>query len=203
MIIGITGGIASGKTYCSSIFERLGIPIYYSDDRAKLLMTDSSIIKSEIIDLFGADSYNDEGQLNRPYLARAIFNNNDLLKKMNNIVHPRVREDFMSWAKMNLTLSPYVLQESALIVESGSYKLLNKVILIDAPEEIRIDRAMKRDGADRQSILDRISKQSTSAQKREVADYIIENHENDQIIEQIVEIHFYLCLLYTSPSPRD
>ncbi len=192
MIVGITGGIGSGKTICAEIFEELEIPVYYSDQRAKeLMVTDLNLITSIKL-LFGEESYTEDGRLNRKYIAGLIFNDESMLKEMNKLVHPAVRADFLNWGRQQLKSAPYIMQESALLYETGSYRLFDKVIVVDAPIDIRIRRVMERDSVTEEQVLARMSKQLPSEEKREKADYIIENDGRHSIIRQIIEIHMDL-----------
>jgi len=195
MIVGITGGIASGKTYCAGIFESLGVPIYYSDSRAKQIMIENKQVIDQIITLFGDGSYLRDGSLNRKHLSTQIFNNKELLNKMNAIVHPAVGNDFFTWGQIQLQASPYVIQESALSVETGSSKMMDKLIVVDAPKEERIRRVMHRDGVTKDDVLKRMNNQLPSIEKRKVADYIIDNYEESNIISKILAIHFELLRL--------
>lgn len=192
MIVGVTGGIASGKTYCARIFESLGVPVYYSDYRAKQIMVENKDVIGAVSALFGDESYHEDGTLNRKHLSSQIFSNKDLLKKMNSIVHPAVRNDFFNWGQSQLQENPYVIQESALSVETGSYKMMDKLIVVDAPKQERIRRVMHRDGSTEEEVLRRMGSQLPSADKRKVADYIIDNHENPKIIARVLSIHFDL-----------
>lgn len=192
MIVGITGGIASGKTYCSGILERLGVPVYYSDSRAKSIMVESKEVRNKLSDLFGIDAYLADGTLNRAFLSKAIFGNKDLIKKMNGIVHPAVRMDFIYWAQQELKTSHYIVQESALLVETGSYKLMDRLIVVDAPEKERIKRVMKRDSVTREDVLRRINNQLSSEEKCKVAHYVVHNYQDNNIITKLCAIHFEL-----------
>lgn len=191
MIVGITGGIGSGKSYCAKIFEQLAVPVYYSDTRAKELMTQDEDLRNGLITLFGTESYLIDGSLNRKHLSSLIFNNKELLNKMNALVHPAVRADFMQWCQHHLQNSAYVMQESALVYETGSYKLLSKVILVDAPVELRINRVLQRDHTTREEIISRIDKQLPSSEKRAKADFIIDNDGSD-IVNEVMKVHFSL-----------
>jgi len=192
MIVGITGGIASGKTYCAGIFESLGVPVYYSDYRAKQIMIENTDVIQDITTLFGAESYLSDGSLNRKHLSSQIFNNKKLLQKMNAIVHPAVRNDFIAWGLSQLKENLYVIQESALSIETGSYKLMDKLIVVDAPKQERIRRVIDRDGATKDEVIKRMNNQLPSAEKRKVADYIIDNYEDPKIISKVLAIHFDL-----------
>ncbi len=188
--VGITGGIGSGKTTVCKIFATLGIPIYYADDRAKWLMVNSPSLRIGIINLFGKEAYQEEGPLNRAYIGGIAFKHPKKLQKLNALVHPAVFVDGENWQKEQLTLQvPYTLKEAALLYESGSYKFLDKMIVVTAPEEMRIERVMKRDELDREAIQDRIARQMPEAEKVAQADYVINNDGQRLLIPQVLEIH--------------
>lgn len=188
--VGITGGIGSGKTTVCKIFETLGIPIYYADDRAKWLMVNSPALQTGIINLFGKESYDEEGQLNRAYIGGIAFKHPKKLQKLNALVHPAVFVDGENWQQEQLALQfPYTLKEAALLYESGSHKFLDKMIVVTAPEELRIERVMKRDGLDKEAVQDRIARQMSEAEKVAQADYIITNDGQQLLIPQVLEIH--------------
>ena len=188
--VGITGGIGSGKTTVCKIFETLGIPVYYADDRAKWLMVNSPALQTGIINLFGKESYDEAGQLNRAYIGGIAFKHPKKLQKLNALVHPAVFVDGEHWQQEQMILqSPYTLKEAALLYESGSHKFLDKMIVVTAPEEMRIDRVMKRDGLDRGAVQDRIARQMPEAEKVAQADYIINNDGQLLLIPQVLEIH--------------
>jgi len=186
--VGITGGIASGKTTICKIFELLGVPVYYADDRAKQLMTASKVIKHQIITLFGTEAYFKNGRLNRKYIGSIAFNDPPILKKLNAIVHPAVIQDGHDWFE-KLKDVPYALKEAALLIESGSYKTLDKTIVVTCPEEIRLLRATKRDKAKVTDIKSRMQNQMPDAERIKYADYIINNDGKDLLIPQILDIH--------------
>ncbi len=188
--IGITGGIGSGKTTVCKIFESLGIPVYYADDRAKWLMANQADLKSKISELFGEEAYDESGQLNRGHIAKIAFSNPEILKELNAIVHPAVGEDGIAWMKEQEQKNvPYALKEAALIFESGSYKQLDKVITVYAPEYLRIERVMKRDNSTREAIKSRIDKQMPEEKKIALSDYVIYNNGKQSLIQQVIKIH--------------
>ncbi len=189
--VGLTGGIGVGKTVCSHIFEELGVPIYNSDNEAKRLMVEKEHLKAAIIDVFGEKSYLKNGALNKAHIASIIFEDSHKLSQINQIVHPAVRSDFIEWC-FTYKSEVYVIQESALIFESGSYRLFDKTIIVHASDEIRIDRVMKRDKVSRQSVLDRMAKQMPQEEKIELADYVIVNNGEESLIKQIIDIHIDL-----------
>lgn len=188
--VGITGGIGSGKTTVCKIFETLGIPIYYADDRAKWLMVNSPALQTGIINLFGKESYDEVGQLNRAYIGGIAFKHPKKLQKLNALVHPAVFVDGENWQQEQMILqAPYTLKEAALLYESGSHKFLDKMIVVTAPEALRIERVMKRDGLDKTAVQDRIARQMPEEEKVAQADYIINNDGQQLLIPQVLDIH--------------
>lgn len=190
--VGITGGIGSGKTTACKIFEFLGIPVYYADDRAKYIMNHDPEVRTKIIEGFGQEAYKD-GFLDRGYIAGIVFQDAEKLALINSIVHPAVALDSQLW--FELQSAPYALKEAALLVENGSYTSLDLLISVSAPEDIRADRVMKRDGTSREQVLERMKNQLPQSEKDAVADYIIYNTGERSIIEQILKIHKELILL--------
>lgn len=188
MKIGITGGIGSGKTTVCKIFEVLNIPIYYADDQAKRLMIENDTLKKGIIELFGANAYLEDGQLNRAHIAGIAFNDTNILKALNGLVHPAVQKDANEWAASQ-TDAPYSLREAALIFEGGGYKLLDKVITVFAPKEVRINRVMARDNVDKAAVEARMSKQMPDEEKVKLADFVIINDGKTSLVEQVVKVH--------------
>jgi dephospho-CoA kinase len=186
--IGITGGIGSGKTTVCHIFETLGIPIYYADDRAKALMvTDKKVIKS-IISLFGTEAYLPDGSLNRQHIAQIAFHNPLILKELNNIVHPSVFRDGERWHKAQ-KFAPYTLKEAALLFESGSHTALDKIIAVYAPKELRIERVIARSGLNREEVESRMAKQLSDEEKMARADFVIYNDGTQLLLPQVMTIH--------------
>lgn len=192
-IVGITGGIGSGKTTVCKIFEVLGVHVYYADERAKWLLNNDIEIKHRVIDLLGIDAYVD-GMLNRTYVAGKVFNDSTLLDAYNNIVHPAVAEDTLSFSSKYLDY-PYILKEAALLVETGSYLTLDKLIVVTAPVSVRINRVVMRDQITESEVMARINNQLPEEEKVKVADYIIVNDGNSSLIEQVKAIHQELLLL--------
>ncbi len=186
--VGITGGIGSGKTTVCKIFESLGIPVYYADDRAKLLMVENTEIVEGVKSLFGADAYFPDGSLNRKKIAAAAFQNKDLLAKLNKIVHPAVFQDSITWLNAHAE-APYTLKEAAILFESGSFRLMDKNITVFAPEWDRIGRVMKRDGTAFDEVLSRISKQMPDHEKIKLADFLIYNDGSKSLIKQVINLH--------------
>ncbi|GLU44505.1 dephospho-CoA kinase [Allomuricauda sp. NBRC 101325] len=172
MIVGLTGGIGSGKSTVAKMFEELGVPVYDSDKEAKQLMATSIKVKESIIELLGAASYVD-GTLNRPYIAGKVFTDPILLEKLNKIVHPAIRSHFLEWAKAQTT--PYVIQETALIFENDAQDKYDSTILVTAPLTLRLQRVMERDKVEKKAVVDRTKNQMEDGEKLKHADYHIEN----------------------------
>lgn len=185
--VGITGGIGSGKSTVCRIFETLQIPIYYADDRAKWLMSNEQNVKKEILSLFGEAAYFADGSLNRGHIASIVFKNSSKLSELNQIVHPAVAKDGKNWFN-SLKNMPYAIKEAALLIESGSHKQLDKLIVVTAPLELRIERVMARDNAKKEDIEARIAKQMDEAEKVKLADFVIINDGQHPLIPQVLEI---------------
>lgn len=171
-IIGLTGGIGSGKTTVANYFKSYGIPVYIADDEARKIMQSTDIMEA-IKDLFGADVFENE-TLNREKLAKIVFNNPESLEKLNGIVHPAVKKHFEQWLLQNLE-APYVIYEAAILFESGRYKDCDIIITVTAPIESRIQRVIKRDNTTRELVLKRINAQWTDEKRISKSDFVIEN----------------------------
>jgi dephospho-CoA kinase len=196
--IGITGGIGSGKSTVCRLFEKLGIPIYFADDRAKWLMNSQEDLKEKLILNFGSLVYNEAGELDRGYLANIVFNDNAKLEILNGIVHPAVFEDGVKWQEKQEALGvKYTLKEAALLFETGSYLGLDKIIVVTAPEEVRIKRVMARDNITEEEVMARINKQMPQAEKEKKADFIITNIAWESLNIQASAIHEDLLYLVT------
>jgi dephospho-CoA kinase len=186
--VGITGNIGSGKTTVSKIFEVLGIPVFYADDAAKNVMVTDGILIDAIKKTFGAESYFDDGSLNRKHIAGIVFNSEAELAKLNAIVHPATFRAFDNWLPQHQH-APYVLKEAALLFESDSYKMCDKTIMVTAPLEMRVKRVVLRDKLTMEEILKREAKQFTAEKKLELADYAISNDEQELVIPQVLGLH--------------
>jgi len=184
--IGITGSIGSGKTYVSKVFESLGIPVFNADNEAKKIMSCSFDLINSIKNEFGDDIY-DKYSLNNRKLASIVFSDSKKLKKLNSLVHPYVKQEFLNWCKKQK--SPYVIKEAAILFESNSYKELDSVICISAPKKLRIDRVKARDGFKDYEINNRIKNQFSQEEKENLSDYIIVNDEKDSLLTQIIRVH--------------
>ena len=190
--VGITGGIGSGKTTVCKIFEILGIPVYYADERAKWLMEHQKPLAEGILALLGQEAYTGEGKLNRAWISGKVFGNPELLNQLNALVHPAVAQDGLDWQNRQ-TGCPYTLREAALLFESGSYLFLDKTIVVTAPLELRIRRVMDRDSVSMPAVQERIDRQMPEEEKVKKADYIIYNDGEKLLIPQVMAIHYALA----------
>ncbi len=186
MMLGVTGGIGSGKTSVCRVFSVLGIPVFSADPEAKVLMDSDGRIREKINSITGRDMY-PEGVLDRPGLAAIIFNDRDLLLRVNSAVHPVVMEQFMDWAEGQN--SPYVIIEVAILFESGAADLVDRILTVTAPMEERIERVMMRNRMTREQVLERIRNQHDDEYLVSRSDYVIDNSENDMIIPAVLDIH--------------
>ncbi|TXE12651.1 dephospho-CoA kinase [Algoriphagus aquimarinus] len=188
ILVGITGGIGSGKSTVAKIFSILGIPIYFADDRAKWLMGNDEHLKTQIKDAFGSESYLSNGALDRSFLAKTVFSDPEKVKTINSLVHPAVGRDFSDWASQQTT--PYVLKEAALIFETGSNDALDHVINVSSPLKVRIARTLMRDPfRSEEQVNQIINQQLPDEQKNELADFVIKNTDNKLLIPQVLKIH--------------
>ncbi|HZJ36199.1 MAG TPA: dephospho-CoA kinase [Gillisia sp.] len=185
-VIGLTGGMGSGKTTVANFFKELGIPVYIADDQAKSLMNTSAEVKSKIIGLLGKKAYPD-GILDRKYVAAQVFNSEEKLEKLNSIVHPAVANDFENWK--NSQNSPYVIYEAAILFEKGGNKKCDAVILVTAPYEERIKRIKSRDKSSEEDIEARMKHQWSDSKKRKLADFQIKNLNLRNTRERVRKLH--------------
>ena len=184
--IGITGGIGSGKSVVSRLLEVMGIPVYISDTASKGLMISDVFIQQELQALLGKEVYAG-GVLNKPLLASYLFGSADHARQVNGIVHPRVKADFRHWVRQH-SAYPIVGIESAILVEAGFADEVDKVVMVYAPEEIRIARAVRRDASSREQIEKRIRSQMNDEEKRRYADFVIANDGATPLIPQVLEL---------------
>lgn len=184
-IIGLTGGIGSGKTMIANYMQSKGVPVYIADDEAKKIMQ-SAEVKELICCEFG-DAVLKDDNIDTGMLAKLVFNNPDKLQKLNGIVHPLVASHFEEWLKKHNDF-PFIIKEAAILFESGSFKKCDAIIAVIAPLETRIDRILKRDKTDRESILKRIENQWTDEEKMSKSHFIIRNITKKDTINQVDEI---------------
>lgn len=198
LIIGVTGGIGSGKSLVCSVFNVLGAPCYNADRSARLLMEDDPEVITEIKKLFGNKAYNASGQLNRDHVARIAFEDKNIVQKLNAIVHPAVGRDFSSW--INKNDHPYVIKEAALLIESGSYKSLNFLINVQAPLGMRINRVLKRDPyRSKEELVKIIDNQLSDEDRNMNSDFILNNNNEKLLVPQILELDQKFQSGFTKP----
>ncbi len=184
--IGLTGGIGSGKTTIATIFNSFGIPIYNSDVRAKHIMNSNIELINSIKKLLGEESYIEE-QLNRAYISKKVFTTPSLLQQLNNLVHPKVAKDFDEWCFKHRN-EPFVIKEAAILIESKAYLSLDKIIVVNAPKDIRIQRVLKRDNSNLDAVKARINNQITEKERNKYADFVINNDGETSLILQVKSI---------------
>jgi len=186
IIIGLTGGIGSGKSTVAKIFAQLGIPVLDADATAKAIMNEDHSVKTKLIELFGEDAYK-ENQLNRPYIAQLVFEDAFKLQQLNAIIHPITIQYAKDWASKQT--APYVIKEAALFFESGSSEGVEKIIGVTAPKHIRIQRVMQRDQITREDVIKRMEHQLEDSLKMKLCDWVIQNDDMHLLIPQILAIH--------------
>ena len=184
-IIGLTGGIGSGKTTVAKLLESKGYSVYYSDIRAKEIVNNNAFLKTRIIQLLGDKAYDQDGKYNRKWVAQRVFNNEKLLLELNEIIHPVVKSDFEFWVREQK--GDFIFKETALLFELNLDKNCFKTILVTADESLRIKRVMERDGKTYQEIENIIQKQIPEKEKRKRADLIIQNNTDLENLGKEVE----------------
>jgi len=184
--VGITGNIGSGKTTVCKVFETIGIPVFYADELARSMLQEPEVVNS-IVQAFGNSVLSQDGKINRTALAQFVFNNKESLQQLNQIIHPLVRGKFEDWAAARYNF-PYIIQEAAILVETGLYKNFDKIIVVSAPETVRIKRVMERDGVSESDVRARGANQLPQEMLEEKADFIIFNNGNTSVISQVLEI---------------
>lgn len=185
--LGVTGGIGSGKSLVCGVLEKLGVPVYYADREAQRLMNSNAELRRGIESVFGNAIYS-EGTLDRKELGRQVFGDHLLLEKLNKLVHPLVQDDFMIWSESGFD-APYVVEEAAILFESGSAKNMDLTVIVYAPEALRIKRVEKRDGISSSEVKLRMNKQMNEEEKLKLADRVLYNDEASLLLPQIIELH--------------
>lgn len=185
-VVGLTGGIGSGKSTVAGMFKALSIPVYNADMEAKNLMNTSDSLKKGILKLFGEKAYK-KGSLNREYIAGIVFKDKEKLKALNELVHPLVRSHFLSW--LDMQSAPYVIQENPLIFEKNDQNLFDYVITVTAKKEDKIQRVMDRDGIGESQVLERMDNQLDDSLKIAGSDFVIVNETLQNTRKQVNDIH--------------
>ncbi len=186
--VGLTGGIGSGKSLVACVLKRLGVPVYDSDLETKRLYVTNPELKRQLIENFGPETYFKNGQLNRKFLGEIIFGDKSKLGLINKIVHPIVRLDFEEWIKKNDKRN-YIIKEAAILIESGAYKQVDKIIVVNSPLKLRIKRVIVRDNTTQEEVLKRMKSQLSGEQLLTYADYIVKNDNENLLLPQILTIH--------------
>lgn len=188
LLVGITGGIGSGKSTVCKLFTLLGIPVYTADDRAKWLMSHEPQLKEKILASLGTESYTSNGELNRGYLAETVFSNPEKVAALNALVHPAVGKDFAEWVSQQN--APYLIKEAALLFETGAAKELDYVINVSSPLRVRIARVLLRDPQRTEEQVNQIiDQQLPDEEKNELADFSIKNTDNKLLLPQVIALH--------------
>ncbi len=186
MIVGLTGGIGSGKSTVAQLFEILGCALFNSDEAAKSVYFNEHI-KSQVINLLGTQAYICSYELDKPFISKKIFSNTDLLHQLNSIIHPEVKKCFENFKSENQ--GKIIIKESALLFEAKTNKDLDKIILVAADDELRISRVMARDGLSKEEVLNKIKSQLPQQEKIKLADFVIYNNEEEFLITHVLKIH--------------
>jgi dephospho-CoA kinase len=190
-LVGLTGGIGSGKSLVCSILGLCGIPVFDSDREAKVLMHRDPNLRAEIKQVFGAKSYLPDKRLNREFLASKVFNDQEKLQKLNSLVHPAVRRALSQWYNEHRD-APYLIQEAAILFESGAFHHCAKTIVVYAPRDVRIKRVVSRDGVDTSDVERRMDKQIGDTLRIAMSDYIVVNDGSTSIVCQVYDLHHKL-----------
>jgi dephospho-CoA kinase len=187
--VGLTGGIGSGKTLVSEVFNRLSVPVFNADNEAKNILNNDSAVIKQIKEQFGNDIYSAQG-IDRKKLAAIVFNNSEALKKVNAIIHPQVRQYFYNWIK-NQNVK-YVIEEAAILFESGANQELDLTINVHADEFVRIKRVILRDNTTEEAVKSRMKNQMSDQERIDCADYTIYNNGDRMLLPQILDIHQHI-----------
>lgn len=192
--VGLTGNMGSGKSTVARIFLSLGIHIFNADNEARKI-TQSIDVAAQIAVLFGRKLLNSTGELDRKALAAIVFNDKQKLKQLNELIHPLVWENYISWLKENKS-ADYIIHEAAILFESGLYKHLDKIIVVDAPREVLIQRTIQRDHISEEQVQERLNNQWSTEKIKELADFVIINDNINALLPQVIEIDKKLKTLF-------
>lgn len=195
ILIGLTGGIGAGKTLVGRIFVALGVPVYSADDRAKELLHHDGTLRAAIIDLLGPRAYTPTGEYDRVWVASRVFGQPEVLQQLNALVHPRVRQDGADWAARHAA-HPYLLYEAALMNAAGDGNQFTKVIVVEAPEALRVARVRARDPQRSEAEIRAIlARQKTDAERRALADFVLLNDDQVPLLDPVLDLHNRLTVL--------
>lgn len=186
--VGLTGGIGSGKSAVATLLRLIGVPVYDADSRAKSLMTSLPELRDALTSLLGAEAFHPDDTLNRRFIASRVFSDDALLARLNTTVHPYVHKDFESWTAKHVSV-PYVVEEAAVLIESGAHEQMDRIIIVTAPVEVRVRRVMARDGVSEHAVKSRINRQMSDQEKIPYADFILINDGVRSLIRQVMDVH--------------
>ena len=184
--VGLTGGIGSGKSTVGRVFNVLGIPVFDSDVQGKLLLEHDPDVRAAVIGLFGLSIY-PEGKLDRKVLAERVFEDPVDLAALNGVVHPAVRSAFKVWAEGQR--APYVINEAAILVETGAFRQFDHLVTVEAPEDVRLARVIARDGSTEDQVRQRMAHQASEIQRRDVSHAVIVNDNHSMVLPQVLALH--------------
>lgn len=185
--VGLTGNIGSGKSLVSQTFEALGVPVFYADSEARKILNTNEIVHL-IRNTFGKDVVQANNEINRKKLASIVFNSTHDLTKLNDLIHPKLGESFINWTHEHQD-KPYVIQEAAILFESHFNHLMDQIITVSAPLEIRLKRVIARDNTHKEEVLARMKNQWPDGKKEELSDFVINNDGSEMLLPQILKIH--------------
>lgn len=191
--VGLTGNIGSGKTTVSRLFAMHGVPVYYADERGKHFLSTPQTVQ-KIVDSFGSDYIGDDGNPDRKKLASLVFGDKEKLESLNQIIHPQVRKDFLNWVERQ-SHHPYAIMESAILFESGQNADFQKVVMVTAPEQLRINRVCTRDGVQPEDVKKRMQHQMDEETKIPLVDFVISNDGQQLLMPQVVAVHEQILAL--------
>ena len=195
--VGLTGNIGSGKTFAAEIFQSLGIPVFFADKEAGNLYSHEKV-KNQVRELFGDVVFEKQGIISRSRLAEIVFNDQKLLEKLNHIIHPVVLQEYNLWLE-KYTNTPYSLYEAAILFESGHYKDMDRIICVTAPEEVRINRVVNRNGISPEEVRIRMAHQWDESRKANLADFVIINDGIIEVRRQVEKIHQQIMIISDNP----
>ncbi|MHA4742302.1 dephospho-CoA kinase [Dyadobacter sp. MSC1_007] len=188
LLIGVTGGIGSGKSMVCRLFECLDVPVYYADSRAKWLTNHDPEIREKVTALLGSQSYDANGRYDTSFVASVVFKDEDLLKELNAIIHPVVLRDTREWVMSHSGL-PYVVKEAAIMAKAGQANAMNYVVVVEAPVDLRVKRILQRDKRSEQEVRAIIERQVTDEARKGIADFTVDNDETAALIPQVLALH--------------
>lgn len=184
--IGLTGGIGSGKSTVANVFRVLNVPVFEADAEGRRLLKEDTAVGAAVRDRFGPTVFRD-GLIDRAALGAIVFNDKQALADLNGIIHPAVRASFNTWASEQT--APYVVMEAAILAETGNHKAFDRILVVTAPEELRIRRVMERDGVEAEAVQARMSNQLSDDERNALADHLIENDDRHLVIPQVLAVH--------------